>query len=65
MGCSTHRCQLWYAPSIKICRGLTIQLEVRLVWLCTHTPETAQDAMGQKNYSRINFRNPQGQFDNF
>ena len=42
-----------------------IRLEVRLVWLCTHTPETAQDVMGPKNYSRIDFRNPQGQFDNF
>ena len=26
-GCSTHRCWPWYAPSIKICRGLAIQLE--------------------------------------
>ena len=25
--CSTHRCWPWYAPSIKICRGLAIQLE--------------------------------------
>ena len=33
--------------------------------LCMHMTHTAQDAMGLKNHSRIDFRNPQGQFDNF
>ena len=42
-----------------------IQLEVRLVWLCTRMLWAAEDAMCQKNHSRIDFRNPQGQFDNF
>ena len=35
-GCSTHRCWPWYAPSIKICRGLAIQLAA--LPGCRHIP---------------------------